>query len=190
MRTKKETRKSAKSETATGKAVTGFTDEERLAMKERAQELKAEARRGRAAPCHCQSQSAGPLAEDLVRDASVCQGRQCRLLLQSARKFKARYAAFGFSGMANLDDGSMWPVAFALNELTAAGEARIGALVSRWSFRSAQQEIGPSASRPVSIGSCVGQTSRPKWKHEIRLARTSIALERWAFLAFMESPRD
>jgi uncharacterized protein YdhG (YjbR/CyaY superfamily) len=50
---------------------------------------------------------------------------------QSAHRFKARYAVFGFSDKANLDEGTVWPVAFALNELTAAGEAKIGALVKR-----------------------------------------------------------
>ena len=50
---------------------------------------------------------------------------------QSAQKFKTRYATFGFSDKANLDDGAMWPTAFALTELTAADEARIGALVKK-----------------------------------------------------------
>ena len=106
MSPKKDTQKSAKSTTATDKKSKGFTDEERAAMKERAQELKAEARReqeqggrgkrraredrrdagtgsrhGQAAPCDHQSQRASPLAENLVRDARVCQGRQGRLLL-------------------------------------------------------------------------------------------------------------
>ena len=137
-------------------AKAGFTDEERAAMKERAKELKAEARatknradresdvlakiaempetgsrHGQAAPCDRQSQRARPLAENLVRDAGVCQGRQGRLLLQSAEKFKSRYATFGFSDEANLDEGAMWPTSFALKELTAADEARIGALVKK-----------------------------------------------------------
>src|SRR5437870_13372092 len=96
---KKGTRKPAKSTTATGKTFKGFTDEERVAMKERAQELKAATRRGpradkadgesavlakiaempepdRAAPCDHHSKRAGPLAETVVRDARVCQGRQ------------------------------------------------------------------------------------------------------------------
>jgi hypothetical protein len=67
----------------------------------------------------------------LVRDARVCQGRQRHLLLPSAQKFKTRYATFGFSDKANLDEGAMWPVAFALKELTAAEEARIVALVKK-----------------------------------------------------------
>ena len=107
MSPKKDTQKSAKSTTAINKKSKGFTDEERAAMKERAQELKAEARaaargqggrgkrraredrrdagtgsrHGQAAPCDHQSQRASPLAENLVRDARVCQGRQGRLLL-------------------------------------------------------------------------------------------------------------
>src|SRR5215213_7320084 len=107
MSAKKAPQKSTKSTTDIGKKSKGFTDEERAAMKERTQELKAEARRtprgeggrgkrraredrrdagtgshhGRAAPCHHQSQRASPLAENLVWDARVCQGRQGRLLL-------------------------------------------------------------------------------------------------------------
>jgi hypothetical protein len=50
---------------------------------------------------------------------------------QSAQKFKSRYATFGFNDTANLDEGAMWPTAFALTELTAAAEARIGALVKK-----------------------------------------------------------
>ena len=64
---------------------------------------------GQAAPRDRQEQRAGPLAEDLVRDARVCQGRQGRLLLPHAGKFKERYAMFGFNDSANLDEGSMWP---------------------------------------------------------------------------------
>src|SRR6266481_5604971 len=79
MSPKTDTQKSAKSATVTAKAVKGFTDEERAAMKERAQELKAEARRGaRAEKADGESEV---LAENLVRDARVRQGRQCRLLL-------------------------------------------------------------------------------------------------------------
>ena len=67
----------------------------------------------------------------MVRNARVYQGRQGRLLLPSAQKFKARYATLGFSDAANLDDGAMWPTAFALKELTDAEEARIIDLVKR-----------------------------------------------------------
>ena len=73
----------------------------------------------------------GPHAEDLVRDARLCQGRQGRLLLPNAGKFKERYAMFGFNDTAKLDEGSMWPVAFALEKLTAADEKKIAALVKK-----------------------------------------------------------
>ena len=110
------TQKSAKSATVTGKGVKGFTDEERTAMKERVRELKAEARRGPRA------KNADRESEVLAKIAEIC-------FFQSAHKFKARYATFGFSDKANLDEGTLWPVAFALKELTAADEAKIGALV-------------------------------------------------------------
>src|SRR5438105_15852551 len=93
--------KSAKSTTATNKKFKGFTAEERVAMKERILELKASARRG-------------PRADK-----------------SDAEKFKTRYATFGFSDEASLDEGAMWPTAFALMELTAADEARISALVKK-----------------------------------------------------------
>jgi len=96
MSPKKNTQKSAKTITPIDKKSKGFTDEERAAMKERAQELKAEARRG-----------------------------------ARAKKFKTRYATFGFSDKANLDEVAMWPVAFALKELAATDEARIVALVKK-----------------------------------------------------------
>ena len=80
---------------------------------------------------HHQGHRAGPLAENLVRHARVRQGRQRRLLLPDAQKFKSRYATLGFSDKANLDDGTMWPTSFALKELTAAEEARIVALVKK-----------------------------------------------------------
>ena len=153
-----DTQKSAKSTTATDKKSEGFTDEERGAMKERAQELKAAARRGpRAAKADGESDVLAKIAEmpepdramaerlhaiikasapalspkTLVRDARVCQGRQGRLLLPERAEVQARYATFGFNDEANLDEGAMWPTAFALTELTAADEARIGALVKK-----------------------------------------------------------
>jgi hypothetical protein len=67
----------------------------------------------------------------VVRDARVRQGGQGRLFFQSADTFNARYATFGFSDTANLDQGAMWPTAFALKELTPAEEAKIGALVKK-----------------------------------------------------------
>src|SRR5919198_3226173 len=156
MSAKKATQKSAKSTTATGKAYEGFTDEERAAMKERAQELKAEARankdkaagerdvlakiaempepdRAMAERLHAIITASAPSLSPrtwygmpaYAKDGSVV------CFFQSARKFKTRYATLGFSDKANLDEGEMWPTSFALKELTAADEARIGALVKK-----------------------------------------------------------
>ena len=158
MSPKKETQKSAKSATVTGKAVKGFTDEERAAMKERAQELKAEARRGpRAKKADGEgdvlakiSQMPEPgraMAKRLHAIIKACapalsprtwygmpayaKDGNVVCFFQSAHKVKARYATFGFSDKANLDEGTLWPVAFALKELTAADEVRIGSLVKK-----------------------------------------------------------
>jgi hypothetical protein len=152
----KDTQKSAKS--TTGKASKGFTDEERAAMRERGQELKAAVRRGaRAGKADGESAVLAKIAEmpepDRVmagRLHAIIQASAPALLprtwygmpayakdgnvvcfFQSAQKFKTRYATFGFSDKANLDEGTMWPTAFALTELTAADEARIGALVKK-----------------------------------------------------------
>ena len=158
MKPKKETQKSAKSATATGKAAGGFTDEERLAMKERVQELKAEARRGpHAKNADVEGDVLAKIAEMPEPDRAMA-GRLHALIkanapalsprtwygmpayakdgnvvcfFQGAHKFKARYATFGFSDKANLDEGTVWPVAFALKELTATAEARIVALVKK-----------------------------------------------------------
>src|ERR1700722_487148 len=158
MRPKKERQKSGKSATVTGKAVKGFTDEERVAMKERAQELKAEARRGpRAKKADGEGEVLAKIAEMPKSDRAMAERLHAIIkvsapalsprtwygmpayakdgnvvcFFQSAHKFKARYATFGFSDKANLDEGDMWPTAFALKELTAAEEARIGALVKK-----------------------------------------------------------
>ena len=152
------TRKSAKSASVTGNAVKGFTDEERAAMKERVQELKAEARRGpRAKQADGESDVLAKIAEMPKPDRAMAErlhaivkssapalsprtwygmpayakDDQVVCFFQSAHKFKARYATFGFSDKANLDEGTVWPVAFALKELTAAAEAKIGALVKK-----------------------------------------------------------
>src|SRR5918998_4313963 len=98
----------------------GFTAEER-------RDAGIGSRHGRADPCDHQGQRTRALAENLVRDARVCQGRQGRLLLPKRAKFDTRYATFSFSDKANLDEGAMWPTSFALKELTAAEEAKIGA---------------------------------------------------------------
>ena len=160
MRPKKETQKSTKSTTATGKAVKGFTDEERVAMKERAQELKAEARRGPRAnksKADGESDVLAKIAEMPEPDRAMAERLHAIIkasapalsprtwygmpayakdgnvvcFFQSAQKFKTRYATLGFSDKAALDEGHMWPTAFALKELTAAEEARIGALVKK-----------------------------------------------------------
>jgi uncharacterized protein YdhG (YjbR/CyaY superfamily) len=136
----------------------GFTDEERAAMKERAQELKAEAGRGaRADQADGESAALAKIAE--MQEPDRAMARRLHALIkasapalspktwygmpayakdgkvvcffQSAQKFKSRYATFGFSDEANLDEGAMWPTSFALKELTAAEEARIGALVTQ-----------------------------------------------------------
>jgi uncharacterized protein YdhG (YjbR/CyaY superfamily) len=157
MRPKKETQKSAKRATVTGKAIKGFTDEERVAMKERAQELKAEARRGPRAKKADEGDVLARIAEMPESDRIMAERLHAIIkasapalsprtwygmpayakdgdvicFFQSAHKFKARYATFGFSDKANLDEGTTWPVAFALKELTAADEVRIGALVKK-----------------------------------------------------------
>jgi len=154
----KGTQQSAKSTTATGKEFKGLTDEERAAMKQRTQELKAEARRGpRTHKADGESAVLDKIAEMPEPDRAM--GERLHAIItasapalspktwygmpayakdgkvvcffQAAQKFKTRYATFGFNDTANLDDGAMWPVAFALTELTAADEARIAALVKK-----------------------------------------------------------
>jgi uncharacterized protein YdhG (YjbR/CyaY superfamily) len=161
MSPKKGTQKSAKSITASGKKSKGFTDEERAAMKERAQELKAEARRGtRAKKDKADGESAvlAKIAEMPEPDRAMAKRLHAIIKASAsvlspktwygmpayankdgkvvcyftpASKFKSRYATFGFNDDANLDEGAMWPTSFALTELTATEEARIGALVKK-----------------------------------------------------------
>ncbi len=158
MSPKTDTRKSAKSASGTGKAVKGFTDEERAAMKERVQELKAEARRGprskqtngesdvlakiagmpkpdrvMAERLHAIIKASAPALSPRTWYGMPAYAKDGNVVcfFQSAHKFKTRYATFGFSDKANLDEGTVWPVAFALKELTAAAEARIGGLVKK-----------------------------------------------------------
>jgi len=153
----KDTQKSAKSTTAT-KTFEGFTDEERAAMKERAQELKTTARRGsRSGKADAESDVLAKIAEMPESDRRMAErihaiikasapflaprlwygmpayAKDGKVLcfFQSAEKFKSRYATFGFDDSANLDEGAMWPTAFALTELTAAEEARIVELVKK-----------------------------------------------------------
>jgi len=158
MSPKKETQKSAKSTTETNKKSKGFTEEERAAMKERAQELQAEARRGRRADeadggndvlakiaempepdramakrLHAIIKASAPalLPKTWYGMPAYAKDGKVVCFFQSAQKFKSRYATFGFSDAANLDDGAMWPTSFALKELTLAEEARIVALVKK-----------------------------------------------------------
>ena len=147
MRPKKETQKSAKSATVAGKAVKGFTDEELVAMKERAQELKTDGEgdalakiaempepdRAMAERLHAIIKASAPALSSRTWYGMPAYAKDGNVVcfFQSAQKFKTRYATFGFSDKANLDEGTVWPVAFALKELTAADEVRIGALVKK-----------------------------------------------------------
>src|SRR5215211_7436806 len=130
----------------------GFTAEERAAMKERAKEQKAEAQKvdGERAVLAKIAEMQGPdrtMAErlhDIVKASApelsprtwygmpaYAKDGKLVCFFQSAQKFNTRYATFSFSDRANLDEGAMWPTSFALKELTAAEEARIGALVKK-----------------------------------------------------------
>ena len=156
MSPKKATRKSTKRTTATQKKSKGFTDEERAAMKERVKELKAESRRG-ADRADGERDLLAKIAEMQGSDRAMARRLHAIVtanapalvpktwygmpayakdgkvvcFFQAAQKFQARYASFGFNDSAHLDEGAMWPVAFALKELTAADEAKIGALVKK-----------------------------------------------------------
>jgi uncharacterized protein YdhG (YjbR/CyaY superfamily) len=140
----------AKPSTAAGKMSTGFTDEERAAMKERAKELKAgkangesdvlakiaempEPDRTMAARLHGLVTASAPGLSPRTWYGMPAYARNGDVVcfFQSAQKFKARYSTFGFSDKANLDDGAMWPTSFALKALSASEEARIGALVKK-----------------------------------------------------------
>jgi uncharacterized protein YdhG (YjbR/CyaY superfamily) len=144
-------RKSAKKGTRKSKS-TGFTAEERAAMKERAQELKAEAAkadgesallakiaemqgsdRAMAKRLHAIVKANAPALSPKTWYGMPAYAKDGKIVcyFQSAQKFKSRYATFGFNDAANLDEGAMWPTSFALKELTATEEAKIGALVKR-----------------------------------------------------------
>jgi uncharacterized protein YdhG (YjbR/CyaY superfamily) len=151
------TQKSTESTTATEKPTKAFTAEERAAMKERAQEVKTEARRGRANKADEEKAVLEKIAEMPETDRAIAERIHAIIkasapalspklwygmpayakdgkvvcFFQTAEKFKSRYATLGFNDSANLDEGAMWPTAFALKELTAAEEAAIGALVKR-----------------------------------------------------------
>ena len=158
MSRKKETQEAARSTRAIGEKFKGFTDEERAAMKERLEELKASARRGsRAAKADGESTVLAAIEAMPEPDRTMAkrihavikatapelsprlwygmpayaQDGAVVCFFQGAHKFKTRYATLGFTDRANLDEGAMWPVAFAVHELTADEEARIGALVKK-----------------------------------------------------------
>lgn len=142
-----------------GESADGFSAEERAAIKERAAELRAEKRRGRAADKKAEDAKAvlAAIADMPDSDRVLAERVHAVILknapelspklwygmpayardgkivcfLQPAQKFKTRYATLGFNDEATLDDGTMWPTAFALTELTAADEAKLGALVKR-----------------------------------------------------------
>ncbi len=150
--------KSPRSTTAIDDTSEGWTDEERVAMKERARELKAAARRGprvdkadgesvvlakiaempgpdraMAERLHALIKASAPVLSPRTWYGMPAYAKDGKVVcfFQSAQKFKTRYATLGFSDEANLDEGAMWPTAFALTELTAADEARIAALVQK-----------------------------------------------------------
>ena len=151
-----DTKKPAKRPAGRDTPSEGWTDEERAAMKEHAKELKAAARRG-AAKADGEADVLAKIAEMPDADRRLAErihevvkanapdltpktwygmpayakDGKVVLFFQSADKFKARYATFGFNDSANLDEGTMWPTSFALTKLTAADEARIGELVKR-----------------------------------------------------------
>jgi uncharacterized protein YdhG (YjbR/CyaY superfamily) len=154
--TKKDTQESAKDAAAIGKTVKGFTDEERAAMKARTQELKAAARadkdkaygesvvvaaiaempepdRAMAERLHAIIKASAPALSPKTWYGMPAYAKDGKVVcfFQAASKFNARYATLGFNDVANLDEGALWPTAFALKELTAAEEAKIVALVKK-----------------------------------------------------------
>jgi uncharacterized protein YdhG (YjbR/CyaY superfamily) len=152
MSPKKDTQESTKSTTALNKKSKGFTAEERAAMKERAKEMKAaankadeesdvlakiaempEPERAMAKRLHAIIKASAPALSPKTWYGMPAYARDGKIVcfFQSAQKYNTRYATLGFSDTANLDEGAMWPTSFALKELTAAEEARIGALVKK-----------------------------------------------------------
>jgi uncharacterized protein YdhG (YjbR/CyaY superfamily) len=154
----KDTKKSAKTTTATHKTSEILTPEELAALKETVQERKAAARRGRAGKADGEADVLAKIAEMPQPDRAMAERIHAVIkasapdlspktwygmpayanndgkvvcFFQAADKFKARYATFGFNDDANLDEGTMWPTSWALTELTAADGARIAALVKK-----------------------------------------------------------
>jgi uncharacterized protein YdhG (YjbR/CyaY superfamily) len=149
-----DTKKSAKPTTATAKSSEEWTDQERAAMKERARELKTGSRAGKvdgeravlakiaelpeadrvmAERLHAIVKASAPALSPRTWYGMPAYAKDGKVVcyFTPASKFDSRYATFGFNDVANLDDGTMWPTSFALTELTADDEARIGALVSK-----------------------------------------------------------
>jgi uncharacterized protein YdhG (YjbR/CyaY superfamily) len=152
MSAKKTTRKPAKSTTAKGKTARGWTPEERAAAKAYAQELKAEARganderaalaaiaamppkdRAMGKRIHAIVKASAPDLAPKTWYGMPAYAKDGKVIcfFQSADKFKARYATFGFNDDANLDEGNMWPTSWAFTKLTAADEKKIAALVKK-----------------------------------------------------------
>ncbi len=146
----------SKSTTASSKTVKGFTDEEKAAMKERAKEMKAEARadkdkaegesavlaaiaampeseRAMANRLHALIKTSAPALSPKTWYGMPAYAQDGKVVcfFQSAQKFNTRYATLGFSDAANLDEDALWPTAFALKELTATVEAKVSALVKK-----------------------------------------------------------
>jgi uncharacterized protein YdhG (YjbR/CyaY superfamily) len=147
----KDTQKSAKT-TATKKRYEGFTDEEKAAMMDRVQEQKIAARKAEGESdllakiaempepdralgkrLHAIIKASAPALSPTTWYGMPAYAKDGKVVCfyQAAQKFKTRYATFGFSDKAMLDEGGMWPVAFALKDLTAAEEAKIRALVKK-----------------------------------------------------------
>jgi uncharacterized protein YdhG (YjbR/CyaY superfamily) len=145
-------RKSAKRATATGTKFTGFSAEERAAMKEYARELKAQAEgaegekellaaiakmppadRAMAKRVHAIVKASAPTLQSKTWYGMPAYAKDGKAVVffRGASKFKERYAMLGFQDLANLDEGSMWPIAYALTKLTAADEKKIAALVKK-----------------------------------------------------------
>jgi uncharacterized protein YdhG (YjbR/CyaY superfamily) len=153
---KKGTQESATSTAANANKSKGFADEERAAMKERAKELKAETRANKTRAegesdvlakiaempepdrvlgerLHAIITASAPVLAPKLWYGMPAYAKDGKIVcfFQSAQKFNTRYATFGFSDTANLDEGTLWPTAFALKALTATEEERIGALVKK-----------------------------------------------------------
>ncbi len=149
---KKKPLKAARKAAAANERSAGFTEDERAAMRERARELKAESEkadgesallekiaemrepdRSMAKRVHAMVKASAPTLAPKTWYGMPAYAKDGKVVcfFQSAQKFKARYATFGFSDEAHLDDGAMWPTSFALKEFNAAEEARLGALVKK-----------------------------------------------------------